>query len=117
MMMLALFLFNVGDALASEPVLDGEKASNQSNVANNSTSLSEKQPAFEELTVIGTIDGKVHAIHKESGSHLWSVDTGGAMLSSFRKFFVVHPTFPTTHASLCCACRYAFLENVWPPFV
>jgi glucose dehydrogenase len=35
-----------------------------------------------DLTIVGTADGYIHAIDQSNNKKLWSVDTGGPMLSS-----------------------------------
>jgi hypothetical protein len=84
-LLLITILLSIKTASAIETIV-GRNDSNRTITQNNDKeALTEgKQDTLDELTVVGTIDGKVHGIHKQTGSHMWTVDTGGPMLSSFR---------------------------------
>jgi hypothetical protein len=41
-------------------------------------------PSLPSLLLVGTLDGRVSALETQTGDVLWSIDTGGGMVSSFQ---------------------------------
>lgn len=55
----------------------------------------------EDLIILGTLDGKVRGLSKETGSELWVIDTGGPMLAANRATAIT--LIPSLFLQLCSA--------------